>query len=516
MLLEYEVISTDLMKNEDERKKFDVWIVFFKDEMLDSLRDMGLNLEKVISYLKASGNFEPLAGDVSSLVFVDGQAIVFVGFSPRTEERDLGRTLELMRISGGLLSDKLKESFKRSPKIGFLLPRIDNKEVEIKLLATNVEGILLKSFSDHYLKSKDRDKIGHPLNAAKITFFVPHPFTTAVKQELHQVITMVKWTNRARWLSNLPPNIATPTFIANKITEFAKDIPSVHVEVLTEEECQKLGMGSFLGVTRGTDEPAKFIKMEYRHENAINEKPFVFVGKGITFDSGGISLKGREGMERMKHDMQGAAVVQSLIFCVAELELPIHVIGITPLTENMPSGRAYKPADVVTALNGKTIEIISTDSEGRMILADALAYAVKYLDPELIIDVATLTGGVVVALGGQAMGLFSNDEQLARELLELSWMTERAWRLPLWEEYDEYLKTDVADFKNTAGMVASPVNAARLLSHFVDDRPWVHLDIAGMAWDPPAPRKKYLGKGATGAAHRLLTRFLIRKCEENH
>ncbi len=501
------VKSFDALVEQLEQQALDLLVIFFEEEsQAAQLQSFGINIESTIKFLKAKSQLDFEAGKVSSLFFSNDIAFILVGSA--SPDIELEKAMEKMRIAGGITADKIKDTLITPARIGFF---VTSDEIPVDLIAAYYEGLLLKSFSEKYLKSQRDEKGGHPLKNAQLTCYVATDHLPTFDDRLTQTQVIVKWTNHARWLSNLPPNLATPTFIANKAVELSKNFPTVEIKVLSEDECEKLGMGSFLGVAKGTDEPAKFVIMEYKPESPINEKPYVFVGKGITFDSGGISIKGREGMDAMKHDMQGAAVVQSLIFCAAELNLPLHVVGLTPLTENLPSGKAYKPADVVTALNGKTIEIISTDAEGRMILADALAYAEKYLDPELIVDIATLTGGIVVALGGHAIGLFSNKESLARELLEISMKTERAWQMPLWEEYDEYIKSDVADFKNSGGRPASSVTAARLLSQFVDTTPWAHLDIAGMAWNPPEPRQKYLGKGATGAGHRLLANFLIKR-----
>ncbi len=506
----YQVKALDSFSKVMEQQ-FDLIIAYLDDTTINEDDTFTkLELEAITSFLSKKTRFNAKIGELSASYFVKDLLFLFVGAARKDE--DEGKALEKMRISGGLTADKIKDLFETPIKVSFIDVRQDKDK---QLLLAHVEGLLLKAFTKKYLKSRGENESDHPLNKAEFTFFVPKDQLEDLEKGLTRVFTKIKWTNHARWLSNLPPNVATPTFIANKALELSKNFSDVQVKILSEEECESLGMGSFLGVAKGSDEPAKFVIMEYNPETPINEKPYVFVGKGITFDSGGISIKGREGMDLMKHDMQGAAVVQSLIFCAAELKLPLHVIGLTPLTENLPSGKAYKPSDVVTALNGKTIEIISTDAEGRMILADALAYAVKYLKPELIIDIATLTGGVVVALGGHAIGLFSNNAELAREVLELSRVTERAWQLPLWDEYDEYLKSEVADFKNSAGRVASPITAARLLSQFAEDTPWVHLDIAGMAWNPPEPRQKYLGKGATAAGHRLLVEFLYKRCNIN-
>ena len=307
--------------------------------------------------------------------------------------------------------------------------------------------------------------------------------------------------NFARDLANEPGLTLTPTELARRAEALAQEL-GLKIEVLDEPEMEKLGMGGLLGVARGSDEPAKFIILEYA---GAQENPIVLVGKGITFDSGGISLKPREGMGDMKFDMSGAAAVLGALRAAALLKLPLRVIGLIPATENLPSGRALKPGDVIRFLNGKTAEIISTDAEGRLVLADALAYA-KRFNPRAVIDLATLTGACIVALGHQASGLFSNDEDLAAKIEQAAVRSgERVWRLPLYEEYREQLKSDVADLKNSGGRPAGASTAAIFLKEFVD-YPWAHLDIAGTAWG--VENKKYLDRNATGVGVRLIAELL--------
>jgi leucyl aminopeptidase len=267
---------------------------------------------------------------------------------------------------------------------------------------------------------------------------------------------------------------------------------------------QKLGMGALLGVAAGSAQPPKFIIVEYR---GGGKKPFVaLVGKTITFDSGGISLKPPENMDKMKDDMSGGAAVLGAIQNAAALKLPLNIVGLLPATENMPGGRACKPGDILTTLSGQTIEVLNTDAEGRLILSDALAYACRY-KPAVIVDIATLTGACRVALGQEATGMLGNDEKLKQKVREAGEKSgERVWELPLWDGYVELIKSDIADMKNTGGRDGGVITAAALLSKFVQKYPWVHLDIAATAWtDKDRP---YTPKGATGIGVRLLTQFL--------
>jgi len=307
-----------------------------------------------------------------------------------------------------------------------------------------------------------------------------------------------------RDLVSSPSNKITPTMLAETAQRIARE-NGLRCKVLDLAQIKKLGMGAFLAVAKGSQEPAKFITLEYRPK-VKGAKTIALVGKGITFDSGGISLKPSKDMDKMKADMAGGAVVMGVIQAVSQLNLSLHVVAIIPATENLPSGSAYKPGDVISSFSGQTIEVTSTDAEGRLILADALAYSLKY-HPSAIIDVATLTGACIIALGDYVTGILGNDDDLMAQVKKASRVTgEMVWELPLLEEYFEYLKSDIADFKNAGGREAGTIQGAIFLSKFVKNRPWVHLDIAGTAWiDKDKP---YHAKGATGIGVRLLVQVL--------
>ena len=307
--------------------------------------------------------------------------------------------------------------------------------------------------------------------------------------------------NTARQLGNLPANSCTPSYLATQATNLAKSCDKLTTKVLSEAEMKKLKMGSLLSVTAGTDEPAKLIVMEYKGGKA-KQKPTVLVGKAVTFDSGGISLKPGAAMDEMKFDMCGGASVFGVMTALADLKLPVNVVGIVPAVENMPSGKATKPGDVVTSMSGQTIEILNTDAEGRLILCDALTYAGKF-KPETVIDIATLTGACVMALGSHASGLLSNNDELAEQLLGSGVHSgDRAWRFPLWDEYDQQLKSNFADMANIGGPKAGTITAGCFLSRFTKEYRWAHLDIAGTAWNSGTE------KGATGRPVPLLMGFL--------
>lgn len=310
--------------------------------------------------------------------------------------------------------------------------------------------------------------------------------------------------NTTKELGNLPGNVCTPTYLANQAKSLGKKNTKLSVKILDEKQMKQLGMGSLLSVSEGSDEPAKLIVMEYKGTKP-SAKPTVLVGKGITFDSGGISLKPGAAMDEMKYDMCGAATVFGTMTTLLELEPSINVVAIVAASENMPSGRATKPGDVVTSMSGQTIEILNTDAEGRLVLCDALTYAGKF-KPKAVIDIATLTGACIVALGKHASGLYSNQQELADNLLAAGQQAgDRAWQMPLWDEYNQQLKSNFADMANIGGPAAGSVTAACFLSRFTKEYNWAHLDIAGTAWNSGAD------KGATGRPVPMLVEYLLNK-----
>ena len=311
-------------------------------------------------------------------------------------------------------------------------------------------------------------------------------------------------SNVARELGNLPGNVCTPSYLATQARELAKKHAKLTTTIVDEKKMQSLGMGAFLSVSKGSDEPPALITMNYKGGKA-SEKPIVLVGKGITFDTGGISLKPGQAMDEMKFDMCGAASVFGVMNALVELQPSINVVGLVAAAENMPSGRASKPGDIVTSMAGKTIEILNTDAEGRLVLCDALTYAAKF-KPEVVIDIATLTGACVIALGNHATGLYANKDELAQALVAAGERAgDRAWQMPLWDEYQSALDSNFADLQNIGGREAGSVTAACFLSRFAEDYTWAHLDIAGSAWNSGA------AKGATGRPVPLLMEYLLNR-----
>src|ERR1700744_4756514 len=344
-----------------------------------------------------------------------------------------------------------------------------------------------------------------PRALKRVVFSVDTGDEKAAKVAAKQGAALASGMDLTRDLGNLPSNVCTPTYLANTAKKLAKDW-KLKVEVLGEKQCEALKMGSFLSVTAGSVEPAQFIVLQYQG-GAAKAAPVVLVGKGVTFDTGGISLKPGEGMDEMKYDMCGAGSVLGTLRAVAEMGLKINVVGIIPAVENMPSAPATKTGDIVTSMKGLTIEVLNTDAEGRLILCDALTYAERF-KPAAVLDVATLTGAIVIALGNHTSGLFSPDDQLAADLLAASAAgLDPAWRMPLDEEYDDLLKSNFADMANIGGRAGGSITAAKFLQRYTAKFPWAHLDIAGTA------HRSGAAKGATGRPVPLLTHFVMSRAK---
>jgi leucyl aminopeptidase len=338
----------------------------------------------------------------------------------------------------------------------------------------------------------------------KLLINVPWEQQDVARTGLNQGLAIAEGIEFTKHMADLPANICTPGYIAEQALEMGNKFPALEVSILEETDLQALGMGSFLGVTQGSHQPAKLICINYQGGEK-NSKPVVLIGKGLTFDSGGISLKPGEGMDEMKYDMCGGAAVLGVLIAAARLQLPVNIEGLIPSTENMPGGHALKPGDIVTSMSGKTIEVLNTDAEGRLILCDTLSYAEKF-NPDVVIDMATLTGACLVALGRVPSGLLGNDDRLCDDLLAASeTANDSVWRLPLWEEYQDQLKSNFADMANIGGRDAGTITAACFLSRFAENFRWAHLDIAGTAWRTGA------NKGATGRPVALLCQYLINR-----
>ncbi|WP_257264834.1 leucyl aminopeptidase, partial [Endozoicomonas sp. ONNA2] len=338
----------------------------------------------------------------------------------------------------------------------------------------------------------------------KVTLLAERKNAEEVKAGLSQGQAIGHGRNVARTLGNLPGNICHPTYLAEEARALAKNHAKLTTKVLNEKQMSDLGMSSLLSVSAGSEQEARLICMEFKNGKR-GTRPLVLLGKGITFDTGGISLKPGPSMDEMKFDMCGAASVFGVMNAIIELDLSINVIGMVAAAENMPSGKATRPGDIVTSMSGRTIEILNTDAEGRLVLCDALTYAERY-KPEAVIDIATLTGACIVALGHHTTGLLSNNESLAEELLSASQEAmDRAWQLPMGEEYTRQLDSNFADMANIGGPAAGTITAACFLAKFAEAYPWAHLDIAGTAW------KSGKEKGATGRPVPMLVQYLLNK-----
>ena len=354
-------------------------------------------------------------------------------------------------------------------------------------------------------KSK-KEELRRPLR--KLTFAVDsRTELSSGEQALAEGAAIAEGIALAKTLGNLPANVCTPTYLAEQAAQMAAEF-GLDCQVIEREEMEALGMNTLLSVSRGSTQPPKLIILSYRGGKTA-EKPVTLVGKGVTFDTGGISLKPAPEMDEMKYDMCGAASVLGTMLACAQLKLPINLTVIVPATENMPSGSATRPGDIVTSLSGQTVEILNTDAEGRLILCDALTYAER-LDPAVVIDVATLTGACVIALGHVASGLLGNNDGLARELLSAGDDAfDRAWQLPLWDDYQEQLKSNFADMANIGGRAGGTITAACFLARYTKKFDWAHLDIAGTAW------KSGNEKGATGRPVSLLSHYLLKRAEKS-
>ncbi|WP_298771963.1 leucyl aminopeptidase [uncultured Shewanella sp.] len=340
----------------------------------------------------------------------------------------------------------------------------------------------------------------------KLVFNVPtRRELTVGERAIEHGLAISSGMHLCRDVANMPPNICNPAYLASQARQLAETHESLTVSTIGEEQMAKLEMNSYLAVGRGSHNESIMTIMEYKGAVKSDEKPIVLIGKGLTFDSGGISLKPGEAMDEMKYDMGGAAGVIGTMKALCEMKLPVNVIGILAGCENMPSSNAYRPGDVLTTMSGQTVEVLNTDAEGRLVLCDVLTYVERF-DPELVVDTATLTGACVVALGKHASGLFSSHNPLAHELLNAGEQSgDRAWRMPLWDEYQELLESPFADMTNLGGRAAGSITAACFLSRFAKKYHWAHLDVAGTAWNSGA------NKGSTGRPVPLLSQFLINR-----
>lgn len=430
---------------------------------------------------------------------IPAKRLILVGLG---KKRELG--LDQIRQALGYAVKRVRQT--RSGAFTVALPsRIPQGASLVDMGQTMTEGAILGSYQ--FTTYRSDAPTGRDVTA--MTVLTPQKdHLRQLSEGIRRGMATAEATVFVRDLCNHPSNVMTPTRIASEAKIVAKEA-GVQLKILEQKEMEKLGMGALLGVAKGSHEPPKFIILQYHGAKNKNDRPVVLVGKTITFDTGGISLKPAENMEQMKADMTGGAEVLATMRAAARLKLPLNLISILPVAENMPGGRAMRPGDVVTTLSGKTVEVQNTDAEGRLILADGLAYATRF-KPAALIDIATLTGACVVALGQFAIGMFGTDAALKGTIRDAGLRAgERVWEMPLWEEYFEQLRSDVADMRNIGGRGGGMITAALFLSKFVDDAPWIHLDIASTDWSER--ERAYIPKGPTGIGTRLLIQFLINR-----
>ncbi|GAC1624111.1 MAG: leucyl aminopeptidase [Ktedonobacteraceae bacterium] len=451
-------------------------------------------LHGLISELCVDGEFKGGLGEMLTIHTMGHMAtkrVIIVGLGAQNKI-----TTQAIRHASAVASRHVQHTGAHS--ITLALPWSDSDTLQEEVQA-EVEGALLGLYTFRMYKHAENSSNGK--NVSQIRLFIEgNADKMDIERAIEQGHTLAEATNFARNLVNEPPNVLTPSELANRASSMAKQF-GLECELFDKAKITELGMGGVLGVSQGSAEPPQFIVLRYRGGQAT-DKGMALVGKGITFDTGGISIKPAAGMDEMKGDMGGAAAVLGAMQAIAALKPHINVTALVPTCENMPSGTAYRPGDILRISNGKTIEIVNTDAEGRLILADALSYAVKEgLSP--IVDLATLTGGIVIALGTVTTGIFSNDEQLTDEIIAAGRVAgEKFWPMPMDEEYGESIKSDIADIKQTGGRAASSITAAKILEHFVGDAKWAHLDIAGTSYLDS--KKSYQEKGATGVGVRTL------------
>jgi len=451
----------------------------------------------LISELMASRDFEAKPSQIS-VIYTRGtllsKRIALVGLGKQSEFNLEKLRAAFARISGHLRNMNIKEA-----ATSINLNLIPGKKDQTAQAAA--EGAMLGLYQYTPYKTVNREDLK---DMEKLNIIADGKDFSLIESAVKKARIIAGAVYFARDLISAPANEMTPSIMAQKAREIAAR-KNVSCKVLDKKKMKEIGMNALLGVASGSCEEPKFIILEYAGGKK-NAAPIVLVGKGLTFDSGGISIKPADKMDEMKTDMSGGAAVMGAIMAAADLQLPLNITGLIPATENMPGGSALKPGDILKSYSGKTIEVLNTDAEGRLILADALAYASVY-KPEAVIDLATLTGACIVALGDDVIGMLGTDDKLKKEIDKAAQNTgELVWELPLWESYHELIKSDIADYKNSGGRAAGTITAAAFLSKFAGDYPWVHLDIAGPAWT--GKDKAYVPKGASGVGVRLLVEFL--------
>jgi len=456
----------------------------------------------LLSDVIKSGDFEAKPSQVSMIYSrtLAAKRIALVGLGKKNE-----LTPETIRRAFAKVMQELRGLKVRKAAVALDLSLLTGQKG--KIVSAAMEGAVLGLYRYTPYKTVGREEFQ---DVRELTLVSGQKDYAFVRDEVRKTKIITDAVCCARDLVSAPANEMTPTILAEQARVVAKR-ENVTCRVLEEGKMKALGMNALLGVAAGSDQPPKLIVLEYAGGKK-GGAPIALVGKGLTFDSGGISIKPAEKMDEMKTDMAGGAAVLAVIQAAADLKLPVNLLGLVPATENLSGGSALKPGDVLKSHSGRTIEVLNTDAEGRLILADALSYACRY-KPSAIIDIATLTGACVVALGEEVAGMLGTDDRMKKALREAADATgELIWELPLWDHYHDLIKSDIADYKNSAGRLGGAITGAAFLSKFVGDYPWVHLDIAGPAWT--TKDRGYIPKGASGVPVRLLMEFLQNRVQE--
>ncbi|TFH87030.1 leucyl aminopeptidase [Billgrantia azerbaijanica] len=477
--------------------------VFTDGELLPAAAKLDDASERLIGQLIERGDFEAKLGKVQLIPFAPGLSadrLMLVGLGSRDKFQE------------GAFRKALDAAFSALAELAVDETAVAFTDVPLNDRACDWKARMVAEAAHRavYRFTEFKSEPGTPPRLAGVTLLVSEGGDRQAAQAGARVGDAIgQGVNLTRTLGNLPGNVCTPRYLAERAEQLGQASDgALSVEVLDEEALERLGAHSLLAVGRGSAEPSRLIVMRYQGAESADEAPHVLVGKGITFDSGGISLKPGEAMDEMKFDMCGAASVFGTAQAVLTLKPKLNLVFIVAAAENMPDGRATKPGDIIKTLKGLSVEVLNTDAEGRLVLCDALAYAERF-QPASVVDIATLTGAAIIALGHHATGLLSNDDDLALDLLdagETAW--DRAWHLPLWDEYQEQLDSNFADLANIGGRPAGTITAACFLSRFTEAFPWAHLDIAGTAWQTGKQ------KGATGRPVGLLTQYLLDREEE--
>lgn len=480
--------------------------VFEKTLSTPLLKELDQQLDGLLRKAQRSGEFSGKEGE--QLTFqpagqLPADRVLLLGLGSKKD----ATSEKLRQAAGNAIQYAIKT---KTSQVTLALPLVDIRGTDIcDRVRIISEGVLLASYCfDQFLSEKTKKSRKLP---SVITLLVDSvKDKEACDLSLEKAQKLCKAVSLARDLVNTPGNIKSPNFLAEQARAAAKE-SSLSCKILNKKQLNEEGFGALLGVAQGSEREPRLIILEHKGGKK-NEEPVALVGKGVVFDAGGISLKPATKMDEMKMDMAGGAAVIGTMLAASLLELPLNLIGVVPAVENLPSGTAYRPGDILTSLSGQTIEVLNTDAEGRLILADALTYT-KSFKPKLVVDLATLTGACIVALGHHASAVLGNDQKLIDNLIKAGESSgERLWQLPLWEDYDKQIKSDVADMKNIGGPPAGTITAAAFLKKFAGDLRWAHLDIAGTAWrDQDQP---YTPKGGTGVGVRMLIDFLTNYSRE--